>query len=409
MVAGIRCRDSLETDDFDEAVRRLQAKREELRRLAAAPARAVADMSLNEAAQVYWEEEGEGKRDADATDGLIARAVRLAGPNVMLSEMDAAFYKSIRRRLRAVQPKRESGSGRQLKNGRYKPKSINKYLDILLRIQTNGEIHLRTSFPNKPDPGQIGLMEKVTHRKRRLSAMEQRDLMAASEQDLRDILEFDLETGFRADCLCGARWDDVAVFEKTITLAVKDEGLDDSLHTVRLTPKALEILDRRKHLHPDLIFTFVCKRAYWKGTVRVAAGERYEAKYPQLQRKFAKARNDAGIDQDLILHDVRRTAARRVFEESGIDEAQLFLGHRDRKTTMNYLGLEQKDIVPALLRASARAARAQRELEEALAGSNVVAVDPIHASLLRFEAERRASRAAANRAPSVSGAASGSR
>jgi integrase len=48
----------------------------------------------------------------------------------------------------------------------------------------------------------------------------------------------------------------------------------------------------------------------------------------------------AGI-ADLIVHDLRR---RRKYLEKDIYAAQLFLGHRDIKTTQDYIGLTDVDL-----------------------------------------------------------------
>jgi integrase len=71
---------------------------------------------------------------------------------------------------------------------------------------------------------------------------------------------------------------------------------------------------------------------------------------------MSEARTKAGIT-DLIIHDFRRTAARRIYFAKDLYAAQVFLGHRDLKTNQDYIGLGQKDLGPVINRRSQRAGR----------------------------------------------------
>jgi integrase len=194
-------------------------------------------------------------------------------------------------------------------------------------------------------------------RHRYLKAEEEKKLEATSEPDLIDMWKFDLETGFRESNLCDARWSwfdpDEGEHGTIIVDDVKANGSSPLPHTVMLSREAREILDRRRGINDEFIFTLPCRTSGWFDDVLRNKGTHILVSRTLLYDRMSEAWTAAGIS-NLIIHDFRRTAARRIYFAKDLYAAQVFLGHRDSKTTHDYIGLGPKDLGQAISRRSER-------------------------------------------------------
>lgn len=348
------------------------------------------DTDFDDAASIYFKDNKDALRAQDEAERVIARVIELIGPHTMCSQITAGVLFRIRAYLLSLPPN-ENKRGQPRKNEvGLAPKTINKYLEMIIRILNHLEAALPTELPHKPDPARDDIYLPTTGRGRYLSEIDEHLLLEECDQDTRDCIEFDLETGLRAAELVGATWEMVDVIEESITVPIKARGLDPVYHTVFLSPKALAILDRRRgRSQHENIFTFEAGLTYWKDGELIRKGTHIAATYSLLQRKYQDAVDDAGLS-DLILHDLRRTAARRIFFEGGIELAQAFLGHRDRQTTEDYLCL-----TPADTKAAIRHRAKQQEERMALvksAARRKPTGDP-RVARIRAELDRRARQA----------------
>jgi integrase len=221
--------------------------------------------------------------------------------------------------------------------------------------------------------------EKEGVRHRRLTYEEQRRLEKVMDPDLADMVLFDLETGMREEELCTLTWGQIEWSLCQVTFELKVRGRDPVMHTVDLIEEAMAILYRRLAMHEaegvgvtsnDRVFMLrLLKDNTLNGKTR-HAGDLISVSPRLLIDRFRKARKAALID-DLVVHDLRRTAGRRVYDEEGsdIEAARAFLGHVDVETTKRYLGVTGTSINKHLRRRSARARLAKAELDAAAANA----------------------------------------
>ena len=375
MVNGKRERFSTKKTNKADAMRVARVrKREMLDDAAAAIEKGDSDTDFDDAASILWNAIKDKIRTKSETERVIKRAVELVGPRTMCGDIDTAFMWKVRSAL-LVAPPLVSKKGRprtRLKG--YMPKTVNKYTEITLRILTTAEKALNTTFPNKPAAEDVLL--PVRGRSRYLKDTEEYLLAQKSDPDLLDLWKFDLETGLRANELIGLKWDETDSIEESLTVLVKSTGLHPRSHTVFLSDEALEILDRRRRLgQQEHVFTFPAQRTYRDADgFLIEAGTRIPAKYDNVQKRLAQAVKDAGLS-NTILHDMRRTAARRIWWEAGLEVAAAFLGHTDVATTLAYLGLTESDTKAAIVHRSKRQRQRRAEVEMAAsAGKNVVSL-----------------------------------
>jgi integrase len=324
---------------------RIQARAMKEARRRSVPSRGRRDCTFDEAAYNYWDLQGQATRGAKALKGNMRRAVLMVGADTMCSSIDTAKMLGYRRELRNGLPSvpRLGKQGRRAKDGKFSPKNVNKYLSLVFTILNHAERVLKTNFPDKPRPSDgddtdLHILEIVRPRSRYLKAEEERRLEATSEPDLKDMWKADLELGLREANLCELRWNDIDWDERTVRVELKAEGNSPLMHSVDISDKALEILKRRRGIHPEFVFTLPCRTSCWLDGKLRKKGEHILVAPALFYERMKEAWIAAGI-ADLIVHDFRRTAARRKYLEKDIYAAQIFLGHRDLETTADYIGL----------------------------------------------------------------------
>lgn len=355
------------------------------------------DTDFDDAASMYWNDMKDTLRAEDDADRVLAEAVKMVGPATMCSAITAGFMYKIRSCLIKKPPlEKKRGRPRNDPDG-LAPKTVNKVLEMIMRVLNHVESALPTTFPHKPDPAEDAIYLETSNRGRYFNEIDEHLLLERCDQDTRDLIEFDLETGLRASELVGLIWEMLDNVEESITVPVKAKGLDPRYHTVYLSEKALEILDRRRrrsqHAH---VFTFEAGLTYWRNGELVRKGSPIAATYNLLQRRFQAAVEAAGLS-DFILHDLRRTAARRIFFSDGIEMAQAFLGHTDGKTTEDYLSLTAEDAKAAIRHRAAQQEK-RHALVKAAAGRKAIPGEDKRVGRIRAELARRARVAETRRA-----------
>jgi integrase len=315
--------------------------------------RGLKDCTFDQAAYMYWDGQGQHTRGADNLKSNMRRTVLMVGPTTMCSTIDYNKMLDYRRDLRNGLPDIPAlEGGRKPKAGKYQAKTVNRYLGLVFTILNMAEKRLKTRFENKPRPSKNhdqdeSILEIVRPRHRYLMAEEEKRLEKTSEPDLMDMWKFDLETGLRESNLCDARWSwidwDEGKHGAINVDSIKATGSSPLPHRVLLSREAHEILRRRQRqgLHPEFIFTLPTRITYWttEGEKR-EKGEHIPVSRTLFYDRMCEAWTNAGIT-NLIVHDFRRTAARRIYfaADHSLHAAQVFLGHSDLDTTEDYIGL----------------------------------------------------------------------
>lgn len=376
MVDGRRARGSTKCVDIAEATIMVQRIKTRMLREAAErrEAGAPVDATFDAIADACWKAIKATLRTSGERPSMRARrreflrVVLAFGPETMGSTMDYQAFVAVRDRLLNEQaPARKRGRPRKSGGKGMSPKSINNLLQVACRILNFGSERMGLSLPNRPIPPYTDLLLAVTPRSRYLrEGSEQERLLSLLDPDLSDVVLFALETGLRWNELAGLEWDDVDTVEESIRVHLKGRGHDQIPHTVFLSETALQILDRRRaRAQSQYVFTTKAEGDCRFDDIFYARGSDVPYTYNRMHRSFSAALRQAGIE-DFGFHDLRRTAARRLWLDSNIEVAAAFLGHKDTKTTLHYLGLTPSDVHAAQRHRALQQARRQTEIRKAI-------------------------------------------
>jgi len=376
MVDGERYRKSTKCTDLAEACRMAQAKKEKMLKAAAArrDAGVPVDAPLDTIAHACWKSLKPTLRTTGERSSMRARrrefrrVVTAFGPGLMASQMDYDKFIEVRDRLlEEPAPASKRGRPRKNKKGNMSPKSVNNLLKIALRLLNFGATRMGLALPNRPLPPYQDLLLAETQRSRYLrEGPEQQRLLARCDDDLADLVLFALETGMRWNEIASLDWDFVDPVEESICVHVKGRGHDPIPHTIFLSKAALEVLDRRRaRAQSEFVFTTKAENDCRFDEIFYPKGSEVPFTYNRMRRRFSVALHLAGIE-DFTFHDLRRTAARRLWLDSNIEIASAFLGHKDTRTTLRYLGLTEADVKAAQRHRAAQQDRRRAEIRKAL-------------------------------------------
>lgn len=382
MIDGERFGGSTGKTDIDEAIAYAQAEKSKLlaERDAALASIPKNDMYIDDAAEAWWELFGAtyrktGERPPDqAAFREMRRTIEAFGPLTLASEMTKAYFFKVRAELLEAPPPKNK-RGRPRGKG-MKPGAVNHLLAGAMKLL----YFIKSTFPEvdlagMPDPSRDKLYLAVQPRFNYMNEIEERLFAEGCEDleepDLWDAVEFDNVTGMRSKELFDLRWGDLdwSAGKESMTFSVKAAGHDDRPHTVFLNRKALSILDRRRAegvFHDVYVFTTRAKATYWRDSDKICNGDRVKWIHNRYGDDFARVAFYAGLE-DLGPHDCRRTAARRAWLAAGIEIAQALLGHKDRQTTLDYIGISEEDVIAAREALQADHARSEAEFKAATA------------------------------------------
>lgn len=156
-------------------------------------------------------------------------------------------------------------------------------------------------------------------------------LQTINEEDIKDIVIFDINTGLRLAELCSLQWKQFNDEQKLINLD-NQTFLTKSkrIRSVPLNDEALRIISKRKESRiNDYIFT------------------RFNQPIDpdKLTIRFKKYIRSSGIDTDLHFHSLRHTFASWLVQAGeSIFIVSKLLGHQDIKTTMIYSHLTTNEL-----------------------------------------------------------------
>ncbi|MGY2931866.1 integrase [Bradyrhizobium sp. GM6.1] len=375
MVDGVRKRGSTKCAELAEAVMVTQRIKDRMLREAAArrEAGAPVDATFDAIADACWKTIKSTLRTSGERPSMRARrreflrVVLAFGPQSMGSQMDYHRFVEVRDRLlNEPAPARKRGRPRKSGGKGMTPKSVGNLMKTAIRILNFGATRMGLSLPDRPLPPYTDLIPTVTPRSRYLrEGSEQARLLAQLDPDLAEVVLFALETGLRWNELAGLTWDDVDMVEESIRVYLKGRGHDQIPHTVFLSETALQILDRRRaRAQSQYVFTTEAE-GDCRSDIFYAKGSQVPYTYNRMHRLLAKALRQAGIE-DFGFHDLRRTAARRLWLDSNIEVAAAFLGHKDTSTTLKYLGLTPSDVHAAQRQRALQQARRQADIRKAI-------------------------------------------
>lgn len=281
------------------------------------------EITLNDACLAYWKDKGQHEASCATTEYQLANLCSIIGPNKLLSAIRERDFRDF------IATRRAS----------VKPASINREWQLARRVWKHVQEDFATSTIKW---GDLALKEP-TERVRELNAAEERKLFEALPEGLKPIVEFAILSGQRKSAVVGLRWEKIDWFNGLATIVNKG----GSEHTFPLSPEAIELLLEQPEVDEcPFVFTYVCERPAPKRKDRPARtkGERYAFSKQGWDRKWRKAKKDAGVS-DFRFHDLRHTTATRIMRNSGnIKAVSSLLGHTDIRTSSRYAHVQKEDL-----------------------------------------------------------------
>jgi integrase len=167
----------------------------------------------------------------------------------------------------------------------------------------------------------VSMEREQNMRDRWLTEAEEKRLVSAAPDWLREVLVFALHTGMRQGEILGLTWAGVDLFRRTVTVFESKNG---ERRTIPLNQTVLELL-KQKHENRSVDTDFV-----FPSEVRTRLNAR------NIRRSLKIALKKAKIT-DFHFHDLRHTCATRMVQ-AGVDlyKVQRLLGHKSPIMTQRY-------------------------------------------------------------------------
>lgn len=309
-------------------------------------------LTLDAAADRYWTEAGQHRKNAADLKRDLERLVRYFEPDRLLNDItDADVAKLIAWRR-----------GHRVKNRRDAQlialATVNRSTtQVLQRIFTRARTVWRIEVPNEPLWRQHRLKEPV-ERVRELRADEDAALSLALDPDYEALRQFSLASGLRMrESLL--RWRQVDFSSGMIVAA----GKGDQPARLPMTERMREILESRRGHHAEWVFTYSARRAA-KGPPNQARGARYPVTLSGLKSQWRRRKARAGIE-DFRWHDNRHTFATALLRATGnLKLVQRGLNHARIETTAKYAHVLDDELRAGMEAADGKRAKGCRDRNE---------------------------------------------
>lgn len=342
VVGGVRFHGSTGTANHEAAKQVEAGKRTE----AATGGKKRKPMTMNQAAERFYQEVGKHLASSEDTDRWLAALIQRIGPNTLLSEIDDS-------KLAEIVAKRRGEKARN-KKAFVAPATVNRdTTELLRRIMRRADKVWKADVGEMPDWGKHMLAEPE-ERVREASYEEEDRIIARLRPDLHPIVRFAIMSGCRFGELRALTWPQVDFERMEIRVIGKSRKPGGKMRIVPMTRAMAALLQGCRGHHETHVFTFVCERPRTTadGSVMRRKGDRYPISRDGWRRLWGDALARAGV-KDFRIHDARHTSATRTLRASGnLKAVQKQLGHVDLKTTAKYAHVQTDDIRAAMEAAS---------------------------------------------------------
>ncbi len=316
-----------------------------------------APLTFHEAAVRYWNEVGQHHKGGGDGNTLwsLEWLEREIGKGTRLAAIDDALVAALVAKRRAdlvARPARRKPGSKPPPPRPVSNATVNRSVtEPLRKIITRAAKTWRE--PVQAIAWKTHLLKEPKERVRELRGDEEARLFAALREDYHPILRFAILTGVRLGEVVRIRWQDVDWGGRLIWI----RGKGDKLASIPMPPAVRALIWPLQGQHPELVFTYVARRAA-KGARRGGAGEerRVGQRYPitreGLKTAFRRALPGAEV-ANYRWHDNRHTAATRILRARGnLKIVQELLRHEDIGTTMKYAHVMHEDVLDAMERAA---------------------------------------------------------
>lgn len=342
VIRGVRFHGSTGTANKEAAKQVEAGKRTE----AAQGTKKRRPMTINAAAERFYQEVGQHSGSAEDTDRWLAALVARIGHDTLLAEIDDP-------KMAEIVAKRRGEKARNKKT-LVTPGTVNRdTTELLRRIMRRAHKVWKVDVGEMPDWG-LHLLDEPEERVREASYDEEDRIFQHLRPDLHPILRFAIESGCRLGELRNLTWPQIDFDLLEIRVIGKSRKPGGKMRIVPMTGAMAAILQGCRGHHETHVFTFVCDRPRTSpdGSVIRRKGDRYPISRDGWRRLWSDALARAKV-KDFRMHDARHTSASRTLRASGNMKAvQKQLGHVDLKTTAKYAHVQTADIRAAMEAAS---------------------------------------------------------
>lgn len=332
-----------------EAAARLKA------RTAATAADGPGELTLNQAAERFYQEKAQHWKSAKTAEGQLATLVRLIGRSTRLSAIDGArvaAFVAARRGERSQHADPAHKASCRCERCALAPATVNREIELLGRLLRRADEvwNVRLARP-RPRISTEKLPEPAG-RVRELTDEEETALLAGLRDDLVNFYVFSERAGCRKSESVLLTWPQVDFRNRVIRLKTKSRKPGGKPHVIPMDDVMEQILREELGRHPMQVFTYVTRRGGHtdRSKIRRRKGQRYPLTVQGWNKEWRKAIAAAGIE-DFRFHDVRHTRASRLLRDCrNLKMVQDLLGHKDINTTARYAHVLVDDLRAAMNR-----------------------------------------------------------
>lgn len=329
--ASTRCRDERDAEKVEAAAR------EQAERLVALwTAEGRAPLTLGRAAARWWDEHGQHLSDTKVK-AVLDRMVAIVGAATLLHAInDDEVSKMVterRKDTRRDSTVRENGVDRIIYRP-ITPRTVNRTIDLLRQVMYRARDNWNAALGKVPAWRKHRLKVPKRHI-RELSIAEEAKLdeIEAADPDYAELRRFGIIMGLRL-----SNWflrHPQVDFELGVIRVI---GKGKVPITKPLTKEAYAMLWRRRHHHPDFVWTAVCKKK-WRNPHNPEdireVGKRYPITADGFQSHKDRFWKKAGVKARI--HDLRHTGGMRTLRKTrNLRLVQALLDHADIGTTAEF-------------------------------------------------------------------------
>lgn len=331
-----------------EAVEKKKAKAA----VKAAKAAKGGPLTIDAAAQRYWEEVGQYHANAETTNTDLERLVSYFGETKLMTDItDNDVSELVRwRRSQRAWGKEEDASGKPMRF--VSAGTVNRSTTLVLKkLFTRAKIW-RYTFPDEPI-WKDHWLDEPRERVRELKKSEGSAIELATREDYEPVFAYERATGVRMN-ECLIKWENV----DWDTGRVETIGKGGKVVRTAITPTVKEILAPLVGHHPEWVFTYRAQRTI-RGNSKTPArikGQRYPITYDGLKSQWKRIRKKAAVE-NFRFHDFRHDVGTKLLRMTGnLKTVQKALNHSDIKTTTRYAHVLDEEVAADL----EKLARSQR-------------------------------------------------
>lgn len=291
---------------------------------------ATKELTINQAADRYWQEKGQYEGASETVFSRLANLVRILGPDTYLHQVDTDKLSRFVSKRRG-EPSRAGGLPANA--------TVNRDIELYRTLRNRAENVWNANVGKTPMYRSV-LLEEPDDRIRELSLDEEEAFFEVLREDYAPVIEFLLLSGLRRNNGILLLKRQVNWTDRIITVKQKSKKPGGKMLTVHMTKRVEELIRSQWMHHETCVWTYEAER----DTQTKTRGNRYPITVAGFKSHTKRAIKKAGIE-DFSIHDLRHTFASRFTRRNGnLELTRRALGHADIATTTRYAHVTQDDL-----------------------------------------------------------------